>query len=180
MILRKSIASKGCVAACVALIICALIGSYIFKFFAITLDAFRIMGGILFFRSGLKMIEANVSRTRSTPKEQEEGLLHDDIAVSPIGIPLIAGPGAITASMVLSGQSHGVVDYGILVVAIVVVMILTYFILSGANSLAKRLGATGTRIIQRIMGLILLVIATQFVINGVTPVLEGILIRVEH
>jgi multiple antibiotic resistance protein len=82
--------------------------------------------------------------------------------------------------MVLSGQSHGVVDYGILVVAIVVVMILTYFILSGANSLAKRLGATGTRIIQRIMGLILLVIATQFVINGVTPVLEGILIRVEH
>lgn len=172
---RRAIAKTGARTAALILIIFALLGTAIFSFYAITLDAFRIMGGILFFRSGLRMLEAIVSRTRSTPAEQEEGLDHDDIAVSPVGIPVIAGPGAITAAMMLSGQAQSYLHYGILLTAILITLTITYFVFRGAERLAVRLGATGMRIIQRIMGIILMVIAVQFIINGVTPILTTIL-----
>jgi len=129
---------------------------------------------VLFFRSGLRMLEAIVSRTRSTPAEKEEGLDHDDIAVSPVGIPIIAGPGAITAAMMLSAQAESYIHYGILLAAILITLIITYLVFHGADRLAVRLGATGMRIIQRIMGIILMVIAVQFIINGVTPILTAI------
>ena len=171
---RRSIAKKGAGTAALILIVFALIGSAIFSFYAITLNAFQIMGGILFFRSGLRMLEAIVSRTRSTPAEKEEGLDHDDIAVSPVGIPIIAGPGAITAAMMLSAQAESYIHYGILLAAILITLIITYLVFHGADRLAVRLGATGMRIIQRIMGIILMVIAVQFIINGVTPILTAI------
>lgn len=85
------------------------------------------MGGIIFFRTGLRMLDAKISRGRSTPKETEEGLENDEIAISSIGIPVIAGPGAITASMILSGEAHSVMDYGILIFAILYTLILTFF-----------------------------------------------------
>jgi len=172
---RRSIAKKGAATATLILIVFALVGSTIFSFYSITLEAFQIMGGILFFRSGLRMLEALVSRTRSTPAEKEESLDHDDIAVSPVGIPVIAGPGAITASMMLSAQAESTVHYGILLAAILITLMVTYLVFRGADRLAVRLGATGMRIIQRIMGIILMVIAVQFIINGVTPILTAIL-----
>jgi len=171
---RKIIARKGAITAGFILIVFSLVGTYIFKLYSITLDAFRIMGGILFFRSGLRMLEAKISRTRTTPKEQEEGLEHDDIAISPIGIPVITGPGAITAALVLSGNAKTPFHYAILVLSIILVITITYFILRGADKVSKRLGTTGMRIIQRVMGIILMVIAVQFVINGVTPILTSI------
>ena len=171
---RISIAKKGTLTATLILIIFALVGTYIFKFYSLTIEAFRIMGGIIFFRTGLRMLDAKVSRGRSTPRETEESMESDDIAVSPIGIPIIAGPGAITASMILSGEARDVIDYGILIFIIVFTMILTFFVFRGANKLSARFGTTGLRIIQRIMGILLMVIAVQFVINGVTAVLVNI------
>lgn len=172
---RKIIARKGAITGTVTLIIFAFLGKYIFQLYAITLDAFRIMGGIMFFRTGLRMLEAIVSRTRSTPKEQQEGLETDDIAISPIGIPLLTGPGAITGAMVLVGQAAAPVHWGILVGAIITVLTLTYFILVGADKLSRRLGTTWMRVIQRVMGILLMVIAVQFVIDGATPVLKSII-----
>lgn len=172
---RHAIAKKGTLTGGITLVVFALVGTYIFRFYGITLNAFRIMGGIIFFRSGLRMLEAIVSRTRTTPKEQEESLRHEDIAISPLGIPVITGPGAITAALVLSGQATTVIDYGILLFSILVVLTITYFVLRGADKLSRKLGTTGMRIIQRIMGIILMVIAVQFVINGVTPILKSIL-----
>jgi|TARA_Y100000031_G_C8231589_1_gene391161 multiple antibiotic resistance protein len=124
---RIRIAKKGTITATLILIIFALVGTYIFKFYSLTVDAFRIMGGIIFFRTGLRMLDAKISRGRSTPKETEEGLENDEIAISSIGIPVIAGPGAITASMILSGEAHSVMDYGILIFAILYTLILTFF-----------------------------------------------------
>ncbi|MFQ6612812.1 MAG: MarC family protein [Fidelibacterota bacterium] len=169
---RKLIARKGVISAGVTLLIFAAIGHLIFKFYGITIEAFQIMGGIIFFRNGLNMLEAKVGRSRTTPKEQEESMDQDEIAVSPIGIPLITGPGAITAAMLLSGQIPRPASYGTLFVAIVVVLLAVYFILRGGDKLSKKIGQTGMRIIQRIMGLILMVIAVQFVINGAKTVLE--------
>ncbi len=171
---RISIAKKGTLTAALILIIFALLGTYIFKFYSLTIEAFRIMGGIIFFRTGLRMLDAQISRGRSTPRETEESMESDDIAVSPIGIPVIAGPGAITASMILSGEAQDAIDYGILIFTIMFTMILTFFIFRGANKLSARFGTTGLRIIQRIMGILLMVIAVQFVINGVTVVLVNI------
>jgi len=124
---RIRIAKKGTITATLILIIFALVGTYIFKFYSLTVDAFRIMGGIIFFQTGLRMLDAKISRGRSTPKETEEGLDNDEIAISSIGIPVIAGPGAITASMILSGEAHSVMDYGILIFAILYTLILTFF-----------------------------------------------------
>ena len=173
---RKIIARKGIMTGIVTLFIFAFLGKYIFQIYSITLDAFKIMGGIIFFRTGLRMLEVIVSRTRSTPQEQQEGLETDDIAITPVGIPLLTGPGAITGAMVLAGKAITPLHYGILIASIIVVLALTYFILVGADKLSHRLGTTWVRVIQRIMGILLMVIAVQFIIDGATSVLKSMII----
>ena len=155
------------------LIVFSLIGNIIFSFFGITLHAFRIAGGILFFRIGINMLESKVSRTKSTPKESEEALDKDEIAYTPIGIPLIAGPGAITSVMILSSEATTIPLKLVFFLNIFIVMALTYFIFRTAEYMSKRFGTTGLRILQRIMGLILMVIAVQFIIEGITPIVHG-------
>ncbi len=112
------------------------------------------------------MLEARVSRSRSTPKEEEEAGSKEDIAYTPIGIPLIAGPGVITSVMILSSETPDWEFRLVLFAVIYLVLVLTYMIFQGADYLTQQFGTTGLRIIQRIMWLILLVIAVQFVIDG--------------
>ena len=173
---KNNIARKGSLTAFTTLILFSLLGSVIFNFFGITIEAFQIMGGILFFRNGLRMLDSKIGRSRTTPAEQEESEESDDIAVSPIGIPLIAGPGAITAAMLLSSQTPQIYSYFTLIFSIFVVLSLVYIILRNGDILLKLLGTTGVRIIQRLMGLILMVIAVQFVINGLASVLKPLII----
>jgi multiple antibiotic resistance protein len=172
---RIQIAKKGSLTAFYTLIIFSFLGSVIFKFFGITLEAFQIMGGILFFRNGLRMLEAKIGRSRTTPAEQEESLETEDIAISPIGIPLIAGPGAITAAMLLSSQTPQLYSYATVVISLFLVLFLVYLILRNGDLVIRVLGTTGMRIIQRLMGLILLVIAVQFVINGTLAILRPLI-----
>jgi len=167
---KINIAQKGSLTAFLTLILFSLLGSVIFNFFGITIEAFQIMGGILFFRNGLRMLDSKIGRSRTTPAEQEESEESDDIAVSPIGIPLIAGPGAITAAMLLSSQTPQLYSYFTLIFSIFFVLSLVYLILRNGDMILKLLGTTGIRIIQRLMGLILMVIAVQFVINGVISI----------
>jgi len=167
-----NIAWKGSLTAFITLIIFSILGSVIFNIFGITIEAFQIMGGILFFRSGFRMSEAKIGRSRTTPTEREESQESDDLAISPIGIPLIAGPGAITASMLLSSQTPQLYSYATLGVSISLVLAVVYLILRNGGLLMKALGYTGMRIIQRLMGLVLMVIAVQFVINGVMSILS--------
>ena len=172
---KINIAKKGSSTAFVTLILFSLLGSVIFNFFGITLEAFQIMGGILFFRNGLRMLDSKIGRSRTTPAEQEESEESDDIAISPIGIPLIAGPGAITAAMLLSSQTPRIYSYFTLIFSIFFVLSLVYLILRNGDMILKLLGTTGIRIIQRLMGLILMVIAVQFVINGVISIYKPLI-----
>ena len=172
---RVKIAKKGSATALITLLLFAILGSLIFSFFGITLEAFQIMGGILFFRNGLRMLDARVGRSRTTPAEQEETQESDDIAISPIGIPLIAGPGAITATMLLSSQTPQIYSYLTLGLSIMIVLTFVYVILRNSDVLMRVLGTSIMRIIQRLMGLILLVIAAQFVINGTISVIKPLL-----
>ena len=166
-----NIAWKGSLTAFITLIIFSILGSVIFNIFGITIEAFQIMGGILFFRSGFRMSEVKIGRSRITPMEREESQESDDLAISPIGIPLIAGPGAITASMLFSSQTPQFYSYATLGVSIFLVLAVVYLILRNGGLLMKALGYTGMRVIQRLMGLVLMVIAVQFVINGVMSIL---------
>ena len=106
---KKQIAAKGVFTAGLTLTIFLFIGELIFQFFGITIEAFKIAGGILFMRSSFNLIEVKKSRTRTTPAEEQNTLNKDDIAYTPIGIPLIAGPGAITSIMVLSTSNPNIV-----------------------------------------------------------------------
>ena len=170
---RGRISLKGTITAFFILIIFFLVGDIIFSFYRITVSAFKIAGGILFFRAGILMLEARVSRSRSTPKEEEEAETREDIAYTPIGMPLIAGPGAITSVMILSSETSKWELKLVLFAVIALVLILTYLIFQGADYLTQRFGTTGLRIVQRIMGLILMVIAVQFVIDGVGIIVTG-------
>jgi multiple antibiotic resistance protein len=172
---KVKIARKGSATALITLLLFAILGSLIFSFFGITLEAFQIMGGILFFRNGLRMLDAKVGRSRTTPAEQEESQESDDIAISPIGIPLIAGPGAITATLLLSSQTPQIYSYLTLGLSIMIVLTFVYVILRNGDVLMRVLGTSIMRIIQRLMGLILLVIAVQFVINGTISVIKPLL-----
>lgn len=171
---RTKIAKKGIITGTITLVIFTFLGSIIFNLYGITIEAFQIMGGILFFRSGLRMVEAQVGRSRTTESEREEFKDAEEIAISPIGVPLITGPGAITGVMLLSGQSPSDYSFITLLFAVIITMTLFYFILRTGNRLGTRIGVTGMRVIQRIMGLILMVIAVQFIINGVETIIKNL------
>ena len=121
---------------------------------------------ILFFRMGMNMLEAKVSRTRSTPKEELEAETKEDISYTPIGMPIIAGPGSISSVMILSSEASNWDQKLILIVIIGIVMCITYSIFITADNLTKQYGTTGLRITQRIMGIILMVIAVETIISG--------------
>ena len=167
---KRKIALKGVITACIVLITFALIGRLIFSFFGITIDAFKIVGGILFFRSGLNLLESKISRTRSTPMEIKEAENKEEMAFTPIGIPMIAGPGAITSVMILSAEATTFPYRIILLSVIIIIMLITLFFAYLGEKITNYVGTTGMRIIQRIMGLILMVIAIQFIIDGLTPI----------
>ena len=168
------IARKGIITGSTVLIIFTLLGSFIFRFYGITVEAFQIMGGIIFFRSGLRMLDAQVGRSRTTQSERDEFKDSDELAISPIGVPLITGPGAITGVVILAGKGSSDFSIITLLVSVIITMTLFYWILRAGNVLAKKIGITGMRVIERMMGLILMVIAVQFIINGLETIIDRI------
>ena len=112
------------------------------------------------------MVESKVSRTKSTPQEEKEALNKEDITYTPLGIPLIAGPGAITSVMILSEGVVSTPEKILFVLAIAICIIITYIILSASKKMSRMIGTTGIRVIQRVMGIILMAIAVQLIFNG--------------
>jgi multiple antibiotic resistance protein len=148
----------------------ALSGQFIFQFFRISLDSMRIVGGILFFIIGFEMLQARLTRTKydeETPTEYAE-----DIAITPLGTPMLSGPGTITSVILLMNESRTMWHRTALFVAMVLVAALTYVMLIGGQRLLKRLGASGHKVMTRIMGLIVMVIAVEFFFAGLLPMLR--------
>ena len=124
---RISTLKSAIITAWFTLIIFSILGTAIFNFFGITVEAFQIMGGIIFFKTGQRMLEGNVGKTRTSPSEEEENLEKDNIGITPLGIPIIAGPGAITETMVLTGKTAQNEQLLILICSIFFVLLITYF-----------------------------------------------------
>jgi len=172
---RSKIARKGIITGSIILIVFTFLGSIIFQFYGITVEAFQIMGGVIFFRSGMRMLDAKVGRSRTTESEREEFKDTDEIAISPIGVPLITGPGAITGVVILSGKAPTNFSVLVLLFSVIISMFIFYFILKAGNYIGQKIGIAGMRVIERMMGLILMVIAVQFIINGIETIANRII-----
>jgi multiple antibiotic resistance protein len=146
----------------------ALAGKLIFRMFGITLPAFEIAGGVILLLIGIDMIEARRSPTQESSDETAEAAAKEDAGIVPLGIPMLAGPGAISSVMILVGQALKPWELMVVMAAIVLTAGLSYLILNGANRVRGLMGETGIRILVRIMGLLLVALAVQFFINGLT------------
>ena len=156
----------ACLTAAFVLIIFAFAGDIILEFFGVTIPAFRIAGGIIIFIIALGMLQAKRTRLKTTPEEEEKGLEQEEVGIVPIGIPMLAGPGAITTVIVFTSSSQQYNTY-ITIAAIMLTLFFAFFILKQAVSIHRILGPTGLNIFTRLMGLILAVISVQFVIDGI-------------
>lgn len=156
------------VASSVALILLASLffGELILHFFGISIHSFRVGGGILLLLISISMLHAKVSPISQTREEAEESRDKESIAVVPLAIPLLAGPGAISTVIIDAHKASGIAHYVIIALEIIALSLILWFVLRLSPVLSKRISATGINIFTRIMGLILAAIAVEFIANG--------------
>lgn len=163
---RRKTAKTAAFTCCVVLLGFAFAGTLIFRLFGITLVAFKIAGGVILMLIGLDMLRARRSPTKETLDEAREGAEKENAGIIPLGIPMLAGPGSISTVMVLMGQSSVWWQTVSICIAVVITAVLSYWILAGADRVRRYLGDTGSRVLTRLMGLLLTAIAVQFILNG--------------
>ena len=166
---RQSIVRRATIVSFITLMVFVFAGQFLFKFFGISTNGFRIAGGVIIFKIGFDMLQA-----RYTPmklKDEEIKTYADDISITPLGIPMLCGPGAIANAIVLMQDAHSYEMKGILIGTIALIYLLTFFILRASTKLVKVLGETGNNVMMRLMGLILMVIAVECFVSGLKPIL---------
>lgn len=134
---RITMATKAAVAVFVILTVFAFLGNHLFQFFGITIDAFRIAGGLILLKISLDMVEAKSLRTRHTPEEDQEGLAKEDVAIIPLAMPMLSGPGAISTVIVLTAQATSAGLMGALLAAIGLNAGLVYLILRSSTRVVE-------------------------------------------
>jgi multiple antibiotic resistance protein len=167
---RKRMARKGALTCFIVLTSFAVAGQLIFRMLGITLPAFEIAGGLILLLIGLDMLEARRSPTQETHGDTVEATAKEDAGIVPLGIPMLAGPGAISSVMVLVGQIPTLWGWqmGAILGSITFTAVVTYWVLAHACKVRDVLGETGIRILVRIMGLLLVALAMQYFVNGIT------------
>ena len=170
---RQHIVKRATIISFITLLAFTFSGQFLFKFFGISTNGFRIAGGVIIFKIGFDMLQA-----RYTPmklKDEEIKTYADDISITPLGIPMLCGPGAIANAIVLMQDAHTIQMKGVLIGMIAFIYLITFFILRASTRLVKILGETGNNVMMRLMGLILMVIAVECFVSGVKPILVDIL-----
>ncbi len=167
---RHQMAVKASWTCFIVLSLFAVAGTFIFEMFGITLPAFRIAGGVVLGLIGLDMLRGQRSPTKETPGEAMEGAEKEDAGIIPLGIPMLAGPGSISSVTVLMAQNPDWAHKGIVLGAIAASSVASFLILAAADRVGDRLHETGIRILSRLMGLLLVAIAVQFILNGLRDV----------
>ena len=170
---QRRTAFKAVLTAFIILTLFAFAGRLLFQFFGISVNGFRIAGGVIFFIMGYDMLNARLSRLKYDDQNIEAQM--DDIAITPLGIPMIAGPGAITNAIVLMQDASDLQHQIVLPIAIFVVLSVTFLSLVGGGSVMKFMGETGNKIMLKLMGLIMMVIAVEFFFAGLKPIVQDML-----
>ena len=163
---RIRMARTACLTATAIVLGFALAGPYLFRIFSITLEAFQVAGGLILLLAALDMLRARRSPLTETPEEVAEGMRKQDIAITPLAVPLLGGPGAITTAMVLAGRAQSPVDYAVFVGAVVAVGLACFAVLAIGASGAHRLSPTVLNVVTRLMGLLLAAIGVQFILSA--------------
>ena len=169
----RKVAVKAVLTALVILTLFAFGGRFIFDFFNISVHGLRIVGGIIFIMTGYDMLQARVTRTKSSSETVQEYV--SDIAITPLAIPLIAGPGAITISIVLMSDAEQLPQKIVFFAMLIIVLGITLLFLLSGRKIIKFLGESGNKVLLRIMGLIVMVVAVEFIFKGLKPILRDIL-----
>ncbi|CAN1549830.1 MarC Multiple antibiotic transporter [Fimbriimonadaceae bacterium] len=167
---RRQIAIRACLTAGIALVLFALAGSAVFAFFGITVPAFQIAGGLLFTVSSIRTLQG-IGR-------DEEEATGDDPGIVPLGVPVLAGAGALSTVMLLAAQAKSSMHSAVLGVVIVANVLIAMATLILAPLLVTRMGRVGADALNRVMGLLTAVIGVQFIINGSTSVVKDIIAQV--
>ena len=164
---QRITARRGCIIACLVIVLFLAAGSHILNYFGIETSAVRIAGGILLFVIALELIYGQATRTETSSREEQLAEAKPDVTVTPLAIPLLAGPGAIATSIIFAGRTASLVDLGALCAGAIVVFAITYFFLHWADHIYHAVGVLGMTVMARIMGLLLAFIAVQYVIDGI-------------
>ncbi len=172
---RRVTALRASIAAGLVLAAFALAGAWVFRLLGISLGAFKIAGGVVLLLLALDMIRTQPSRTRITEGEVEAGADKDDIAIVPLAMPLLAGPGSIATAIVLMARARGGPWWQAIpvLVAIALTAAASYVILAGATRTERVLGRTGLAILERAAGLLLVAIGIQFMLDGLSESFAG-------
>lgn len=170
---RQSIVKRATITALIIIIVFTFAGQFIFMFFGISTNGFRIAGGVIIFKIGYDMLQARYTHVKLNSDEIKT--YANDISITPLGIPMLCGPGAIANTIVLMSDAHTITMKSILIGSIVFIYVLTYFILRASTRLVSVLGETGNNVMMRLMGLLLMVIAVECFVGGMKPILIDII-----
>ena len=171
---KKETAKTASIAACIVGLVSIWIGQYVLMIFGISISSFKIAGGILLLLMSINMLNAKTPKAKNTKSELKEAKKKSvnvkEIAVVPLAIPLIAGPGAISTIIIFSQKSEDFIHLFIMSLIIVAISSYIYLTLKMSNYISKRFGITGLNIISRVMGLLLASISVEFIISGLQTV----------
>jgi len=170
---RRHTARRSCLIAFLVIVFFLIAGPYILSYFGIKTAAVRVCGGILLFLIALELLHGHATATGTSSREERLAEEKEDISVTPLAIPLLAGPGAIATTLIFAGRAENLLSLAFLMVGSAVVFFLTYLFLYWADELGNLVGALGMRIVTRICGLLLAFIAVEYVIDGAATVLRS-------
>lgn len=170
---RKAIVKRATIASFLTLMVFTFSGQFLFKFFGISTNGFRIAGGIIIFTIGYNMLQARYTDVKL--KKEEIKTYANDISITPLAIPMLCGPGAIANAIMLMDDAGTYAKKGVLIGVIALVYFITFLILRASTRLVKVMGETGNNVMMRLMGLILMVIAVECFVSGAKPILIDIL-----
>ncbi len=167
---RRSQAFKACLYSFAILVVSLLAGTFILAFFSITLPALQIAGGLLIARTGFLMLNPQKEH-HQTAHEEQESKEKEDISFVPMAMPLLAGPGSMAVMINIATDTAHWADWLVIMAAALAVCLITYFVLAESLALVRFLGVNGMNAVSKLMGFLLLALAIQFIINGVSDTL---------
>ncbi len=171
---RRRVARTASVAVVTLLVVSSLFGEWILNLFGISIASFRVGGGILILLMAISMLHARPPETKHSPEEAVEAESKDSIAVVPLAIPLLAGPGSISTVIIFANRASEPIDWSVMLLSILLVGVVVWIALTAAIPVGKMIGRTGINIASRIMGLLLAAIAIEFIAGGLIQLMPGL------
>lgn len=167
---RRRLAAVSTFTACLILVFFGLTGDFLLRFFGIGFPAFQLAGGFIFFIYALQMLRLIPDGLKTSLEEEQEGIEKDNIALVPLATPLLAGPGAITTVLAWQHRMDHPLSIPVLILTIMIACLIVYLVFDSAQRISTFLGVGGIRVLTRLMGLLLAVIAVQFMVNGLQQI----------